>query len=76
MSAVFQTIADPDHCFLIAEIGSNHDGDFDTAMRLMDIAREAGADAVKFQSFLADHLVKPDSPDYAMLKRLELPQAW
>jgi sialic acid synthase SpsE len=45
-------------------------------MRLMDIAREAGADAVKFQSFLADHLVKPDSPDYAMLKRLELPQAW
>jgi sialic acid synthase SpsE len=76
VSAVYQTICDPAHCFLIAEIGSNHNGDFDTALRLMDIAREAGADAVKFQSFLADHLVKRDSPDYALLKQLELPQAW
>jgi sialic acid synthase SpsE len=76
VSSVYQTICDPAHCFLIAEIGSNHNGDFDTALRLMDIAREAGADAVKFQSFLADHLVKRDSPDYTLLKQLELPQAW
>jgi N,N'-diacetyllegionaminate synthase len=73
---VFQRIADPRRCFLIAEIGSNHNGDFDTALRLMDVARRSGADAVKFQSLLADHLVTPDSPDYALLKRIELPRAW
>jgi N,N'-diacetyllegionaminate synthase len=75
-SRLFARIADPARCFIVAELGSNHDGDFDTALRLMDIAREAGADAVKFQSFLADHLVTRDSPDYDLLKRLELPRAW
>lgn len=62
--------------FVIAEIGSNHDGDFGEALGLMDVAVKAGADAVKFQSFLADHLVSRDSPDYAMLKRIELPREW
>ena len=71
MSNVYDIIRDPDHCFLIAEIGSNHNGDFETAVRLMKVAREANADAVKFQSFLADLLVTRDSPDYAMLKRVE-----
>ena len=76
MNRVYQEICDPSRCFLIAEIGSNHNGDFDAALRLMDIAREAGADAVKFQSFLADHLVTPNNPDYEMLKKIELPQSW
>lgn len=62
--------------FLIAEIGSNHDGHFDQALRLMDVAQQAGTQAVKFQSFLADHLVKKDNPDYALLKRIELPREW
>jgi N,N'-diacetyllegionaminate synthase len=75
-SPLFSRIADESRCFVIAEIGSNHDGDFDTALRLMDIAREAGADAVKFQSFLADHLVTRDNPDYDLLKRLEVPRDW
>lgn len=62
--------------FIIAEIGSNHDGDFDEALRLMDVAAKAEADAVKFQSFLADHLVRKDSPDYAVLKKVEVPYEW
>ncbi len=62
--------------FLVAEIGSNHDGNFDHALRLMDVAVEAKANAVKFQSFLADHLVSKYDPNYAMLKKLELPQQW
>lgn len=62
--------------FIIAEIGSNHDGDFDEALRLMDVAAKAGADAVKFQSFLADQLVRRDSPDYELLKKIELPREW
>lgn len=74
--SVFERLTDSARCFVIAEIGSNHDGDFDTALRLMDIAREADADAVKFQSFLADHLVKRDSPDYNLLKQIELKREW
>lgn len=68
--------AGPDRVLLIAEIGSNHDGKFDQALRLMDVAAKAGADAVKFQSFLADHLVRKDSPDHAVLKKIELPREW
>lgn len=74
MALQFPTADKP--VFLIAEIGSNHNGDFDIALRLMDIAMQSGANAVKFQSFLADHLVKKDSPDYALLKKIELPQVW
>lgn len=74
--SVIERLADSKRCFLIAEIGSNHDGNFDTARRLMDVAKKADADAVKFQSFLADHLVKPDNPDYDLLKRIELKREW
>ena len=37
-----------DHVIVIAEIGSNHDGDFSKAMRLIDIAADCGADIAKF----------------------------
>ena len=42
-------IADHTDCFVIAEIGHNHQGDMDQAMRLFDAAAQAGADAVKLQ---------------------------
>ena len=42
--------------FIIAEVGSNHDGKLEQAKKLIDIAAEAGADAVKFQAFKADKL--------------------
>jgi N-acetylneuraminate synthase len=74
-------------CFIIAEAGVNHNGDLDLAHRLIDAAAEAGADAVKFQTFRAGDLVTATAPQaeyqtvntgaeesqYAMLKRLELP---
>lgn len=41
-------------CFVIAEAGVNHNGDLDTALRLIDVAADAGADAVKFQTFRAE----------------------
>lgn len=44
---------------IIAEAGVNHNGDRDLAFRLVDAARAAGADAVKFQTFRAERLVSP-----------------
>lgn len=46
--------------YIIAEIGSNHDGDFERAKILIRLASECGADAVKFQTFDADKLVHPE----------------
>lgn len=42
--------------FIIAEAGVNHDGDLSKAFALIDAAAQSGADAVKFQTFEADHL--------------------
>ena len=46
--------------FIIAEIGSNFDGSLERAKMLMDLAKECGADAVKFQSFKAEKIVSEE----------------
>lgn len=52
------------HPLLIAEIGGNHEGDFQYAKRLTKLAIESGADAVKFQIYTGDSLVSShESPD-------------
>jgi len=45
--------------FIIAEIGGNHEGNFEYAQKLTRLAAESGADAVKFQIYSGDHLVNP-----------------
>jgi N-acetylneuraminate synthase/N,N'-diacetyllegionaminate synthase len=52
--------------FIIAEAGVNHNGKLDLAKKLVDIAIDAGADAVKFQTFKVENLVTPnlESADY------------
>jgi len=42
--------------FIIAEAGVNHDGDFNQALQLISLAKNAGADAIKFQAFTAEGL--------------------
>ena len=42
--------------YIIAEAGSNHDGDLGLAKELIDVAVDAGADAVKFQTFRAEDM--------------------
>ncbi|NRA31781.1 MAG: N-acetylneuraminate synthase family protein [Polyangiaceae bacterium] len=54
--------------FVIAEIGVNHEGDLDTAFRLIDEAARGGADAVKFQTYKASKLASKNSPSYWDLK--------
>ena len=48
-------------CFIIAEAGVNHDGDFEKAKKLVDLAVSARADAVKFQTFSGDKLASKDA---------------
>jgi len=49
-------IGEGEPCFIIAEAGVNHNGDVNLAKKLIDVAKEAGADAVKFQTFKAEEL--------------------
>ena len=44
--------------FIIAEAGVNHDGNLKKAFQLIDIAKDSGADAVKFQIFKTEELIK------------------
>ena len=59
---------------LIAEIGGNHEGDFEYARHLCDLAIESGADYVKFQLYTGDSLVSPvESPErHEHFRRFEL----
>tara|TARA_Y100000768_G_scaffold387957_1_gene381178 strand:- start:201 stop:2579 length:2379 start_codon:yes stop_codon:yes gene_type:complete len=81
-----KTIGDNMPSYLIAEIGLNHNGDLTLAKKLIDEAIDAGADAVKFQSYKAENRVSKsgktsryvekvlgiEETDYEMLKKYQL----
>lgn len=48
-------------CFIIAEAGVNHNGDFNLAKKLIDAAKRSGADAIKFQTFKAEGVVSENT---------------
>ena len=77
-------IGDGEPCFIVAEIGVNHNGNVKLAKKLIDEATKAGVDAVKFQTFKAENVVtqragkaeyqktSEEESQHKMLKRLEL----
>lgn len=58
--------------YIVAEAGFNHEGNLDTAERMIAAAADAGAHAIKFQSYRASDLVAEDSQHYATIQSGEL----
>lgn len=81
-----KSIGEGEPCFIIAEAGVNHNGDIKLAKKLVEVAKEAGADAVKFQTFKAEKTLTKnvemaeyqkkntgkEESQFDMAKRLEL----
>lgn len=58
------TVRDVNRPYIITEAGVNHEGSMDTAKRLIDEAKEGGADAIKFQTYKAETIASKNSPAY------------
>jgi len=79
-------VGDDNPCFIIAEAGVNHNGDVNLGKKLIDIAKDSGADAVKFQTWITEEIVTKQAAQaeyqtentgkkesqFDMIKRLEL----
>jgi N,N'-diacetyllegionaminate synthase len=81
-----RTISKESQCLIIAEAGVNHNGNINTAKKLIDIAVESGVDVVKFQTWITEELLTEkvkqaeyqkentgkEESQYQMIKKLEL----
>jgi sialic acid synthase SpsE len=65
-------VGDGQPVYVIAEVGINHDGDFATAVKLLEQAAWAGASAVKLQTYITEKRVPKGSPIFDILKKCEL----
>ena len=80
-----KSIGDGHPVFIIAEAGSNHNGKIEIAKKMIDVAAEAEADAVKFQIFKVENLYSRYTPEfsylkgkstYDLIKSIETPREW
>jgi N-acetylneuraminate synthase len=85
-------IGEGEPCFIIAEAGVNHNGSIELAKKQIDAAKDAGADAIKFQTWKTENIIlkdvemaeyqkenlsnKSEKSQFEMLKKLELPYEW
>lgn len=91
--AIGDRLVGPRHpAYVIAEAGANHDRDLDIAHRLIDVAADSGADAVKFQTYRAEELYSRFAPrlgemddfgrspsgesPFELVRRIALPREW
>lgn len=81
-------VGEGEPCFVVAEAGANHNRNLGTGKELIDVAAEAGADAVKFQTYSAETLYSKKTPKFSyleaqtsketwdLIKEIELPREW
>jgi len=62
-----------DKTYIIAEAGVNHNGDPALAIKLIEAAKKAGADAIKFQTFQAEEVVIPTAEKAEYQKKVTAP---
>jgi sialic acid synthase SpsE len=65
-----RTVGRGEPVYVIAEAGSNHNRDFDVARRLIEAAVQAGADAVKFQTYSGDRIYSKWTPPISSLQAM------
>ncbi|MDC0336047.1 N-acetylneuraminate synthase family protein [Pseudodesulfovibrio sp.] len=58
------SFSEDDACFVVAEVGINHNGNMDLAKQMIHAAAEAGADAVKFQNYRIDEFLLDETLSY------------
>jgi len=63
-----RTVGGDGDVYVIAEVGANHNRDLDVAHEMIDVAAEAGADAVKFQTYSGDRIYSSKTPRFEYLK--------
>ena len=77
-------IGEGNPCYIMMDIAANHNGNLDTAKELIRKAAEAGADAVKFQTYRAEDLYSRNTPQfsrdtmkpYDLIKQVQHPREW
>ena len=62
--------------FIVAEAGSNHNNKLSTAKKLIKVAKDIGADAVKFQLFSGEKLYSKNDKRSQIMKKFELNPGW
>jgi sialic acid synthase SpsE len=84
IKTTYSAIGNTEPCYVIAEIGSNHNGDFDLACELIAKAADAKVNAVKFQTFKAANHYSKYTPHislykeniYDLIEKLEIDRSW
>ncbi len=67
-------ILEKKNLFIIAEMANSHEGNFETAKKIISAVSKTGADAIKFQRFFPDELAEPSHENYKLYQKLQMTQ--